>query len=301
MEDIERRSHETELRFTDGAGAKASVLSGYAAVFGVLSSEMGPQGKRFRERIMPGAFRSALASGENVLAFYHHGLAGGMPGSTMPLGSTQDGSLRIHEDAHGLGFELELPDTTQGRDLAVLAKKGTVKGASFAFRGQRDTWHREQDGLLVRTMHEIVGLRDVSPTHSPAYADTTIAIRSLEAWEGAVTRALNDRGEISFEQRQEALSGALRRLLGDPWSREQTEPWFVVATFDASVVVQRSGKFFAYPVTWRGIEAVLGEPGPVEQVYKPGAGPVDAGAASKTRHLRLAEIDLGAHVASKKA
>lgn len=180
--DVERRSMVAELRLSEGSGTKPAMLSGHAAVFDSLSSEVGPPSKRFRERIMPGAFRATLASGDEVLAYYNHGLAGGMPHAAMPLGGTRDGSLRLREDARGLAFELDVPQTSQGRDLVALASRGTVRGVSFAFRGAKDTWHRDGAGL-VRTVHEIRGLADVSPTHMPAYAETTLAVRSLEVWE----------------------------------------------------------------------------------------------------------------------
>lgn len=187
--EIERRSTETEFRFAPAQDTKPATLSGYAAVYNSLSSELGGGARRFRERIAPGAFRAALESGENVFAFYHHGVSGGGGmGSAMPLGSTRDGSLRLQEDGHGLAFELDLPDTTEGRDLAALVARGTVRGVSFAFgsRGLRDTWQNEGGGLL-RTLHEVRTLLDISPTHQPAYQDTALAVRSLEAWEGEAT------------------------------------------------------------------------------------------------------------------
>jgi HK97 family phage prohead protease len=174
---IERRSFASALRFDAGAASTSTIgtLRGYAAVFNVLSQEMGPGGKRFREKLMPGAFRSTLLAGQDVLAFYHHGLAGGMMGATMPLGSTRSGSLRLSEDARGLLFSLTLPATTQARDVAALVRAGIVQGASFAFDHAKDAWSRGDSGL-IRTVHEIVGLIDVSVTHSPAYQQTTIGM-----------------------------------------------------------------------------------------------------------------------------
>jgi HK97 family phage prohead protease len=182
--EAERRACDAEMRFVAPTEGKAGLgmLSGYAAVFGALSLEMGSS-KRFRERIAPGAFRAALESGDNTLAFYHHGAPAGGP--AMPLGSTRDGSLRLREDEHGLAFDLDLPDTTVARDLAELVRRGTVRGVSFSWptRAARDTWQNE-GGTLLRTIHEIRTLIDVSPTHLPAYPDTALAVRSLEAWEG---------------------------------------------------------------------------------------------------------------------
>jgi Caudovirus prohead serine protease len=87
-------------------------------------------------------------------------------------------------------LELDLPDTQSGRDLAVLSKRGTVRGVSFAFTQMRDSWHLD-GGQRIRTVHEVVGIKDISPTHRPAYPDTTLAIRSLENWESAAS-CVND-------------------------------------------------------------------------------------------------------------
>jgi uncharacterized protein len=187
MREAERRAIETELRFVAAEG-KTGTLKGYAAVYDSLSLEIGPPSRRFRERIAAGAFRAALDAGNNVFSYYDHGMAGGEPGSTMPLGSTKDGSLRLQEDGRGLAFELDLPDTTDARDLAELVRRGTVRGVSFGFpnRSVRDTWHND-GGTMVRTLHEVRALVDVSPTHRPAYPDTALAVRSLSDWEAADT------------------------------------------------------------------------------------------------------------------
>jgi HK97 family phage prohead protease len=195
LNEAERRSVEVELRFAAGEGTKPGTLSGYAAVFNSLSSELGGGARRFRERISSGAFRAALEAGDNTFAYYHHGVSGGGGmGSAMPLGSTRDGSLRVKEDGHGLAFELDLPDTTDGRDLAALVARGTVRGVSFAFPsgGVKDTWQNE-GGAMVRTIHQVPRLLDISPTHSPAYQDTSVAMRALTALEGEQEREAEDR------------------------------------------------------------------------------------------------------------
>lgn len=182
--EAERRAVETELRLTGGESPGVRMLSGYAALYGSLSVELGSGSRRFREEIAPGAFRAALAAGANTFAYFNHGVTAGGMGTALPLGSTRDGSLRLSEDARGLAFELDLPDTSDGRDLAVMVERGTVRGVSFAFptKGTRDTWRQGEAGLL-RTIHEIPQVLDVSPTHQPAYPDTALALRSLSAWE----------------------------------------------------------------------------------------------------------------------
>lgn len=288
----ERRAHGSELRLLppeEGVRA-ASVLAGYAAVFGALSEEMGPPSRRFRERILPGAFRGALESvgaGSNVFAYWHHGLTGGGPHSAMPLGSTRDGSLRLQEDAHGLLFDLDLPDTSDGRDLGELVRRGTVRGASFAFpvRAARDTWHQD-GGQMVRTIHEVRALIDVSPTHIPAYPDTALAVRSLEEWEERARNAST--GELSYEHQQAAVWAALRKALGDPYG-PGAEHWSIQGTFGAAVVVQRGAKLLSYPLAWGGGDVALGEPKPVEQVFRDAGGDEER-SARRRRRLKLASL-----------
>lgn len=154
-----------EIRSTGSLRSEGKTLRGYAAVF---NSEADLGG--FVEVIRNGAFRKTLDSGSNIRALYHH------QGDAL-LGTTRGGSLELREDAHGLAFTLALPDTTHGRDLAVLVDRGDVAGCSFGFRvaDGGDRW--EQRGAqLVRELLN-VDLAEITLTSDPAYADTTVALR----------------------------------------------------------------------------------------------------------------------------
>jgi HK97 family phage prohead protease len=137
-------------------------LEGYAATFGTEADLGG-----FRERIAPGAFRSALVS--DVLALLDHD-AGKV------LGRTRSGSLRLAEDSRGLSFSLDVPETQAGRDVLALAERGDLGGMSFGFivPNDGDSWEGR-----TRTLHTI-GLREISVVSAwPAYAGTEIALRSM--------------------------------------------------------------------------------------------------------------------------
>ncbi|HYE94457.1 MAG TPA: HK97 family phage prohead protease [Terriglobales bacterium] len=273
MEKPERRSV-VEFRLSKGEGGAPTKLAGYAARFNSLSNLIGG---KFRERIAPGAFRSALASGDDVLALLEHDMR-------TVLGRRSSGTLRLHEDEQGLAFELDLPDTQAARDLQVLIERRDITGMSFGFltAAGGDVWHRE-GGELVRTLREVRRLVDVSPVAAPAYPDTEVALRSLQEWE---TRAKNAAGEMSFEEMYAALRQALRELLGSPWD----DPgWMIVATFAASVVVQRGHKFSNYPVTWgKDGKPTLGDPADVEQVYRSEHGQD----LERRRRLQVAEAEV---------
>lgn len=152
----------------DLRATSAHSLTGYAAVFNSESRDLGG----FVEVIRRGAFRSSLASGNNIRALWQH------DGKSL-LGTTQAGTLRLWEDRHGLGFELDLPGTTIGKDLSILVDRGDVAGCSFGFRVHQhgDRW--EQRGTsLVRELLD-VELIEITLTDDPAYLDTTIAKRNM--------------------------------------------------------------------------------------------------------------------------
>jgi uncharacterized protein len=95
------------------------------------------------------------------------------------LGKVGAGTLRLWQDAKGLAFELNLPDTSIGRDLAVLVERGDVSGCSFGFITPEggDRWNTQAD-KPVRELRS-VDLREITITPAPAYPDTTVARRSM--------------------------------------------------------------------------------------------------------------------------
>ncbi|MFC5370924.1 HK97 family phage prohead protease [Brevundimonas faecalis] len=161
---LETRTNNQTLETRDDDGK--SVVVGLGVSYGG-TAEIGDS---FREVFAPGAFARSI--NEDVLALFGHD-------RNRVLGRTTAGTLRLREDARGVHYEIDLPDTTDGRDLAVSVARGDIRGTSFGFRAVRETWD-DTANPPVRTIHEAV-LREISPTADPAYEDTTIAMRSLDA------------------------------------------------------------------------------------------------------------------------
>ena len=149
------------------------VAVGYAARYDALSQNLGG----FVERISPTAFRKTLKQ-TDVRALFNH-----QP--DFLLGTTRSGTLRLSNESDGLAYEIDLPDTTVGRDVATLLERGDITGSSFGFRTIADDWDKSKDGFPVRTLKE-VALRDIGPVTFPAYPDASSALRSL-----AEARSLN--------------------------------------------------------------------------------------------------------------
>lgn len=178
---LETRS--TMLKPELRAGDSGKVATGYAALFGATADI----GDMFEEVIAPGAFSETI--NDDVRALINHE-------RSRIIGRTKSGTLRLREDSKGLYVEIDLPDTTDGRDLAVQLERGDVTGMSFGFSVTHDEWD-ETGEKPVRTIHK-VRLYEVSATAFPAYADTEIGLRSLE--------------EARAEKKRDNFNAAARRL-----------------------------------------------------------------------------------------
>ena len=155
-----------------------AVLAGYAAVF-YDPADPGTQYELwtgFVERIAPGAFDRAIRERQDVRGLFNHdsdGLLGRLPA----------GTLRLAVNAVGLLYEIDLPDTQTGRDVATLVARGDVTGASFSFMPVVSQYLEEPD-LTIRTLLD-VDLYDVGPVTYPAYEATTAGLRSADGLAGA--------------------------------------------------------------------------------------------------------------------
>ena len=141
------------------------VITGYAAVFDLLSEDLGG----FKERVLPGAFTDTLKGKPDVKALIDHD-------SSKILGRTTAGTLKLEEDKKGLAVRISPADTTAGTDILKSIKRGDIDQMSFAFQTVTDRWHTE-DEEEIRELVE-VKLFEVSIVAFPAYQDTSVAVRS---------------------------------------------------------------------------------------------------------------------------
>ncbi len=149
----------------EGAG---KAIEGYAVRWGVKSSPL-PMGagRTFTEMVERGAFTASLAHRRQALLWSHD--------PTRPLATVRAGTLILTEDAEGLRFHADLPDTSDGRDARVMVEDGILDQMSFGFMVRRDSWRGSE-----RTLHT-ADLAEISLVHDPAYPATNAAIRSFQA------------------------------------------------------------------------------------------------------------------------
>ena len=174
------------------AEADGMTLRGYAAVFNSPSQPL-----PFTETIQPGAFRDSLKSRNDIKLLWNHD-------TSIVLGSTRAGTLKLVENDRGLYVESILPDTQAGRDAAVSIQRGDVTGFSFGFRvpAGGDEWLNANERVLKRVnIHEVsVGVA------FPAYLGTegTANVRSITELGHKIARLAEIRG-VSAEELTDAL------------------------------------------------------------------------------------------------
>ncbi len=158
----------------------------------------------FREKVRKGAFEKSLRKAV-VKALWNHN-------SDLVLGSTKNRTLKLWEDDLALRFELELPDTTWGRDAAKSIDRGDVDGVSFGFEVVRDEWDYDDPSDVIRTLIE-VNLYEISPTPFPAYPDSSVDMRSAKrAYENFQLTRKNENQQAEAEERTRKFEAMRKRL-----------------------------------------------------------------------------------------
>lgn len=150
-------------------------VEGYAAKFNSESLLLFEQRRgEFYEVIKPGAFTDTLATGD-IRALVNHD-------ENKVIGRTKSKTLQLREDANGLWFSCELPNTSYATDLKESLARGDIDGCSFGFRVEAEDVEYRDDGTPLRSILA-VELREVSlGVTFPAYPETSIALRSIEHW-----------------------------------------------------------------------------------------------------------------------
>lgn len=152
--------------------AEGNKLVGYAAVFDV-PTVIREKARTFTELVRRGAFLDSL-KGRDVIATFNHD-------ESRLLGRMSSGTLRVAEDAKGLRFEIDLPDTPTGAEVRGLIARGDLRGASFVAGVRLDKWEGDRRELRA------LDLVELGPVTLPAYTATSVTLgRSVEWYRRAL-------------------------------------------------------------------------------------------------------------------
>jgi HK97 family phage prohead protease len=160
-----------EMR-TDDTDEDGLTLEGYAAVFDAPTRIDSWEGT-FDEIIERGAFAKTIGERMPVMQFDH--------GRDVATGSVPIGAIEsIREDDHGLHVRARLHDNARVEPIRQAIASGAIDGMSFRFRVNRESWADKDQAIPTRTIRE-VDLFEVGPVVFPAYASTSVGVRSLLA------------------------------------------------------------------------------------------------------------------------
>jgi len=200
------REHRFASEVRASASGDAKKLSGYAAVYNVLTTI----GGQFNEVLRPGCFDACLAEDPDVRALWNHS-------DLTVLGRTTAGTLRLRSDNKGLFYEIDLPETQAAKDLWLSVSRKDVTGSSFGFYALKENWlPAVKPGELPTREILAANVFDVSPCAFPAYEEgTSVSARSLVP---EPMRAADDAGTVQRRQLATALLAE-----HEAWKQQQVE------------------------------------------------------------------------------
>ena len=162
-------------------GEETRTIEGYAVVFNTRSQLL-PDYNVYRlvqEVIDPAAIDDNLLRSCDIKALLEHN-----QNRMLARSYNGAGTLTLTKDERGIKYSFDAPETAEGNYALEMVKRGDLFGSSFAYTTDEAidgsvTYTKEGDNL-IRTVHKIDKLYDVSIVSDPAYLDTSVTARSLD-------------------------------------------------------------------------------------------------------------------------
>ncbi|MEL5938585.1 phage major capsid protein [Tetragenococcus halophilus] len=142
---------------------ETKTVSGYALKFGETSKDLGG----FVEVITPEALKEVDFS--NCFLLYDHDYS-------KPLASVKSDTLKLEVDDIGLHFEATLNDTTYAKDVYENVSKGVVDAMSFGFELGIDSFDKDEEGTVTRSVKNIKNVPEISVVTLPAYDSANVQV-----------------------------------------------------------------------------------------------------------------------------
>jgi HK97 family phage prohead protease len=154
------------------------IVEGRALVFNSPSRLLYEDRKEFNEVIEDGALQETDFS--RAYLTYNHS-------KDDVFATVKGGSLTPMPDGEGMLFRAILNNTQKANDMYELVRGGDIAGLSFNMVVSENdyTYSRGTDGKLVRTIHRIRAIKEISligGLWEPAYPDTMVWARGLDEY-----------------------------------------------------------------------------------------------------------------------
>lgn len=217
------------VREAEGGG-RSRTIEGHAVVFGVRSVNLTPWSKtrEVYEVMEKGCIGTDLLNRSDVVLTAFHD-------NTAILGRWRmgKGTLQLGLDVRGLTMRCTLAETSRADELLSAIERGDINGMSFAFTADEADSEtgvsyekldeRTDDGkeVWLRHVKRVTGLYDVTIAGHPAYPQTDIAQREIDAWLDEQMGTVGSAG--SDESREREQREAEERERAEREAREQAE------------------------------------------------------------------------------
>lgn len=144
------------------------LIDGYVNAVARDSRIMPSINGEFVEQVVPGTFHKALSRATNVDLLLNHN-------ESRKLGSIIEGNLKLFEDNIGLRAIATITD----EEVIEKAIAGKLKGWSFGFYLNNDSWETDAKGIKRRFLKdiELLEVSILDDTKNPAYIATSIETR----------------------------------------------------------------------------------------------------------------------------
>ncbi len=142
------------------------IVEGKAIAYDTETVLFEVDGIEYKEIIKCGAFKNADL--KDAFFKYNHN------DNVMVMARYKNKTLQFEEREDGVYIKAELANTSQGRDLYELIKRGDIDKMSFAFTIKNESYDKE---TRTWTVNEIDKIYDVAAVPVPAYEDTNIYAR----------------------------------------------------------------------------------------------------------------------------
>ncbi len=169
-------------------GAESRTIEGYALKFGVRSRLLCDWWQNYYEVLEPGCVTREILDGQDIkLTMFHDRQL------VLARSNKGQGTLSYEVDNVGVKFWAEMPHTVDGDKALELVGRGDIAGCSFIYSTDEDDSEnavsyerlaeKGEDGenILLRHVKRIDNVYDFTITTDPAYEQTDVSKREVEA------------------------------------------------------------------------------------------------------------------------
>lgn len=197
------RSYEFEVR-AESDEIHGNYLAGRPIVYNASTNI----GGMFNEIIERGALDNADL--RDVAFLVNH------DNTKLPLARSRrnniNSTMQMEIDSEGMAIRVDLDteNNSEARALYSACKRGDISGMSFAFSVDADEWTGLETEMPTRHIRAISRVMEVSAVTWPAYEQTSIEARDVEALDNAKA-ALE---KVKLEQKDNEVRSRIINLLG---------------------------------------------------------------------------------------